>query len=120
MMSSMAPIVTPDKMVTAATDVRAISEACFAQSNLFTKLSDFDVNEDKYMAVSINYRGYVKAKEASASARCLKENKKMSLFEWCPTLFKIGLNKTPPPVVENEDKAPSARTCLMNGNKTAI
>eukprot|EP01083_Nonionella_stella_P062143 161656_1 len=120
MMSSMAPIVTPDKMVTAATDVRAISEACFAPSNLFTKLSDFDVDEDKYMAVSINYRGDVKAKEASASARWLKENKKMSLVEWCPTGFKIGLNNTPPAVVENDDIAPSARTCVMIGNNTAI
>ena len=36
------------------------------------KMLDFDVVEDKYMAVSLNYRGEVQGKEANATVQWLK------------------------------------------------
>eukprot|EP01084_Bolivina_argentea_P064836 118194_1 len=76
MITAMAPVVTKPKMETHRCDIKSITESCFSANNFFTKISDFDVEEDKYMAISVNYRGDVKAKEANATVQCLKTNKK--------------------------------------------
>ena len=46
------------------------------------------------MAISLNYRGDVKSKEANATVQWLKKQNKVSFVEWCPTGFKVGLNGT--------------------------
>merc|ERR1712154_656029 len=120
MITSMAPILTPQKMEVGNISVRAISESCFNPQNFFTKLSDFEAEEDKYMAISVNYRGDVKAKEASATVQWLKANKKVCFVDWCPTGFKVGLNEQPPAVLDVDDLAPSKRNIVMIGNNTAI
>jgi len=121
MISSMAPVFTPKKMETAAkNDVRSISESCFNPRNFFTKIADFESEEDKYMAISINYRGNVKAKEATESIQWLRSNKKVTFVEWVPTGFKIGLNEQPPAVLEKDDIAASENNIVMIGNNTAI
>ena len=120
MITAMAPVVTAAKMETQRTDVQSISETCFAPSNFFTKIADFDAEEDKYMAISVNYRGDIKAKEANQTVQWLKTNKKVSFVEWCPTGFKVGLNGEPPAVLEEDDLAASPRNIVMIGNNTAI
>merc|ERR1712121_436172 len=52
-------------MGTTNNEIRPITELCFSAQNFFAKIADFDAEEDKYMAVSVNYRGQVKAKEAN-------------------------------------------------------
>eukprot|EP01083_Nonionella_stella_P075943 206716_1 len=116
----MAPVLNSKKMKTGNITTRSISEACFNPQNFFTKLSDFDVDEDKYMAISVNYRGNVQAKEASATAQWLKANKKVTFVEWCPTGFKVGINYQPPTVVPGGDLAKVQRACSMISNSTAI
>ena len=37
------------------------------------------------MAISVNYRGDVKPKEANFAVQWLKINKKVTFVEWCPT-----------------------------------
>merc|ERR1711994_163452 len=59
------------------------------------KYPDFDVVEDKYMAISLNYRGEIKSKVANATVQWVKTQGKVSFVEWCPTGFKIGLNDIP-------------------------
>jgi tubulin alpha len=120
MITSMAPVVTPKKMETTRLDVQSITETCFSAQNFFAKIADFDPEEDKYMAVSVNYRGDVKAKEANATVQWLKTNKKTTFVEWCPTGFKVGLNEQPPAVLPDDDVAPAARNIVMIGNNTAI
>merc|ERR1712083_1084571 len=95
MITSMAPVTTRKKKDTARNDVQGITESCFSAQNFFTKIADFDPEEDKYMAISVNYRGDVKSKEANATVQWLKTNKKVSFVEWCPTGFKVGLNEVP-------------------------
>merc|ERR1712154_333052 len=73
MITAMAPIVTKKKMETTRCDIQSITESCFAAQNFFTKIADFDAEEDKYMAISVNYRGDVKAKEANATVQWLTE-----------------------------------------------
>eukprot|EP00485_Elphidium_margaritaceum_P007710 CAMPEP_0202698998 /NCGR_PEP_ID=MMETSP1385-20130828/12229_1 /ASSEMBLY_ACC=CAM_ASM_000861 /TAXON_ID=933848 /ORGANISM="Elphidium margaritaceum" /LENGTH=91 /DNA_ID=CAMNT_0049355837 /DNA_START=39 /DNA_END=310 /DNA_ORIENTATION=+ len=91
----MAPVCTPAKIETANLSIQGITETCFAAQNFFTKIADFDAEEDKYMAISVSYRGDVKAKEANATVQWLKTNKKVTFVEWCPTGFKVGLNEEP-------------------------
>jgi len=120
MITAMAPVCTVKKMETTNVNIQSITESCFAAQNFFTKIADFDAEEDKYMAISVNYRGDVKAKKANATVQWLKTNKKVTFVEWCPTGFKVGLNDEPPAVLEDDDIAPSPRNVVMIGNNTAI
>jgi len=120
MTTAMAPITTPQKAETAKNDVQGITEICFSPTSFFAKLPDFDPEEDKYMAISLNYRGDVKSKEANATVQWLKQNKKCTFVEWCPTGFKIGLNEIPPAVLPEDDVAPAKRNAVMIGNNTGI
>eukprot|EP01083_Nonionella_stella_P005530 15973_1 len=88
----MAPVVTPKKAETTRQYIQGITETFFSAQNFFTKIADFDAEEDKYMAISLNYRCDVQAKEAIATLIWLKTNKKVTFVEWCPTGFKVGLN----------------------------
>eukprot|EP00485_Elphidium_margaritaceum_P002405 CAMPEP_0202690398 /NCGR_PEP_ID=MMETSP1385-20130828/5392_1 /ASSEMBLY_ACC=CAM_ASM_000861 /TAXON_ID=933848 /ORGANISM="Elphidium margaritaceum" /LENGTH=459 /DNA_ID=CAMNT_0049345659 /DNA_START=90 /DNA_END=1469 /DNA_ORIENTATION=+ len=120
MITAMAPILTPKKIDVAATTVQALTDSCFAPSNFFTKIADFDAQEDKYMAISVSYRGSVNAKEASSTINWLKEKKKICFVDWVPTGFKVGLNQQPPAVLANDDVAPCKKNVVMIGNNTAI
>merc|ERR1719266_3190015 len=95
-------------------------ETCFSAQNFFTKISDFDSEEDKYMAISVNYRGAAKAKKANATVQWLKTNKKVTFVEWCPTGFKVGLNAEPAAKVEDDELASFKRNVVQIGNNTAI
>merc|ERR1711902_67861 len=120
MITSMAPVTTEKKKETAKNDIQGITEECFSARNFFTKIADFDAEEDKYMAVSVNYRGDVKAKKANATVQWLKTNKKVTFVEWCPTGFKVGLNEIPAAKVELDETAEFKRNVVMIGNNTAI
>jgi tubulin alpha len=96
MTTGMAPIVSKEKQDTLKADVQSITDWCFQPQNWLVKIGDFDPKEDKYMAISLNYRGSVKSKEANATVQWLKTNNKVSFVEWCPTGFKIGLNEFQP------------------------
>jgi len=121
MITAMAPITTQDKKETTNNEIRPITELCFSAQNFFAKIADFDAEEDKYMAVSVNYRGQVKAKEANATVQWMKTNKKVTFVEWVPTGFKVGLNEVPAARVgDNDETALFDRNVVMIGNNTAI
>jgi tubulin alpha len=120
MLTSMAPILTKEKLETANTTTQQISDDCFQPVNFLAKFKDFDPIEDKYMAVSLNYRGDVKSKEANATVQWLKQNNKVSFVEWCPTGFKIGLNDIPAALMEDDDLGSCERNVTMIGNNTGI
>merc|ERR1711993_199734 len=120
MIMSMAPVTTEKKKETTNNEIRPITESCFAAKNFFAKIADFDAEEDKYMAISVNYRGNVKAKKANATVQWLKPNKKVCFVEWVPTGFKVGLNEIPAAAVENDELATFERNVVAIGNNTAI
>merc|ERR1711971_1517363 len=120
MITAMAPITTTDKKETTNNEIRPITELCFSAQNFFAKSADFDAEEDRYMAISVNYRGAVKAKEANATVQWLKTNKKVTFVEWVPTGFKVGLNEVPAARVENDETALFDRNVVMIGNNTAV
>jgi len=120
MITSMAPITTKEKKETKPATIRDISTSCFEPQNFFAKIADFDAEEDKFMAVSVNYRGDVKAKKANATVQWLKEQKKVSFVEWCPTGFKVGLNERPAAQLEDDETAEFKNNVVMIGNNTAV
>ena len=84
------------------------------------RINDYDFEEDKYMAISLHYRGDVKNKEVNETIEWLKNTKKCTFVEWCPTGFKIGLNKRSPVLAENDDIDTPIRNVTMIGNNTCI
>ena len=69
--------------------------------------------KDKYMAISIHYRGEIKSKEANLTAHWLKHNNKISFVEWSPAGVKIGLNEVPANKVEGDILAPAKKNVIM-------
>merc|ERR1711950_76145 len=116
MTTALAPVVSKKKASHEAATIREITDHVFQPQNMLVKYSDFDPVEDKYMAISINYRGNVKSKEANATVQWLKQNNKISFVEWCPTGFKIGLNEVPAAAIDGDITAAGKRNVTMIAN----
>merc|ERR1712079_524081 len=97
-----------------------ITDDCLQPNSFLVKYSDFDVVEDKYMAISLNYRGNIKSQEANSTVQWVKQNNKVSFVEWCPTGFKIGLNNVPAATLSDDDMAQSDKNAVMIGNNIAV
>jgi len=132
MTTALAPVVSSKKASHEAATIREITDHVFQPQNMLVKYADFDPVEDKYMAISVNYRGEIKSKEANATVQWLKQNNKISFVEWCPTGFKIGLNAVPAAQVMvwkqdgdekkkvQEEMSPTDRNVTMIGNNVAV
>jgi len=120
MTTSLAPVIGTKKASHEAQTVREITDHVFQPINMLVKYEDFDPVEDKYMAISLNYRGEVKSKEANSTVQWLKQNNKVAFVEWCPTGFKIGLNNTPAAQIADDKMAFNKRNVTMIGNNVAV
>merc|ERR1711963_693646 len=120
MTTALAPVISKKKSSHEAQTVREITDHVFQPVNMLVKYADFDPVEDKYMAISINYRGEIKSKEANSTAQWLKQNNKVTFVEWCPTGFKIGLNEVPAEIVEGDITAAAKKNVTMIGNNVAV
>jgi tubulin alpha len=100
--------------------VQDITDYAFNPASFLVKYEDFDVAEDKYMAISLNYRGDVRSKEANQVAQWIKANNKVTFVDWCPTGFKIGLNDEPPQLTATDDIADAPRNVVMIANNVAV
>jgi len=120
MTTALAPVVNMEKATHEAQTIREITDHVFQPQNMLVKYSDFDPVEDKYMAISVNYRGKIKSKEANATVQWLKQNNKISFVEWCPTGFKIGLNEVPAAEIEKDIMQKAERNVTMIGNNVAV
>jgi len=122
MTTALAPVVNKLKATHEAQTIREITDHVFQPQNMLVKYADFDPVEDKYMAISVNYRGSIKSKEANATVQWLKQNNKISFVEWCPTGFKIGLNEVPAASIGKDDEilADATKNVTMIGNNVAV
>merc|ERR1712062_647561 len=120
MTSSYAPLSPPKKKDGSASVWDMVQEG-FDPKNFNVKYIDFDKNEDKYMAISMNFRGKVSSKEANENIQKLKKNNKVVFVEWMPTGFKVGLNAIPCMSLGKDDvMLKTDRTCAMIGNNVAV
>jgi tubulin alpha len=120
MTTSLAPVLNAKKKEREQNDCWAITEAALKSTNFFVKYTDFDTVEDKYMAISMNYRGTIKSKEANETIQKIKKTNKVSFVEWMPTGFKIGLNEVPAKKVDGDAMAEAKNSVVMIGNNIAI
>merc|ERR1711972_1163511 len=120
MTTGLAPVISLKKAKHEAQTVREITDHVFQPVNMLVKYADFDPVEDKYMAISINYRGEIKSKEANATVQWLKQNNKVAFVEWCPTGFKIGLNEHPADQLPKDLMQKAPRNETMIGNNVAV
>jgi len=120
MTTSLAPVISKKKSDHEAHDCKRITDDCLQANSFLVKYSDFDVVEDKYMAISVNYRGDIKSQESNSVIQWVKQQGKVSFVEWCPTGFKIGLNNVPAAAKEDDDMAAATRNAVMIGNNIAV
>merc|ERR1712113_1262210 len=120
MTTSLAPVISKSKSDHEAHDCKRITDDCLQANSFLVKYSDFDVVEDKYMAISINYRGEIKSQESNSVIQWVKQQGKISFVEWCPTGFKIGLNNVPATSKPDDDMAAANRNAVMIGNNIAV
>jgi len=120
MTTSLAPVISKAKASHDLMQCRNITDQALNKDNFLVAYSDFDVIEDKYMAISLNYRGTIKSQEANGTAQWIKTQGKVTFVEWCPTGFKIGLNDVPPAAVGDEPMAETKNSCTMIGNNIAV
>jgi len=119
MTSSYAPITHPKKEDANASVWDLIAKA-FDTKFFNVKYLDFDANEDKYMAVSMNFRGKVSSKESNKCIQKLKEMQKVNFVEWMPTGFKVGLNQIPCASLDADVLKYTDKTVAMIGNNVAV
>jgi len=115
----------PEGLTAASMDAQSsdpwkVTEQALNPENFCVKFSDFDATEDKYMAISLNYRGDILPKSANECVQKIKKANKVSFVEWMPTGFKIGLNQTPAESRDGDPFAKQKQTCAMVGNNIAI
>jgi len=120
MTTSLAPVISEKKADHEDHSVQTITDQALDKENFLVKYTDFDVVEDKYMAISMNYRGDVKSKEANATILWVKQNAKVSFVEWCPTGFKVGMNNVPAAKIDGDGMALAERNATMIGNNIAV
>jgi len=119
MTSSYSPLKPPDAKDNKP-PVWDLVQGAFNSDNFNVKYTDFDVNEDKYMAISVNFRGKVTSKEANENIQKLKQRGKVHFVEWMPTGFKVGLNEIPCMNLKDDIMVPTNKTCAMIGNNVAV
>jgi len=99
---------------------KSITSKVADPKNFLIKYEDFDTVEDKYMAISLAYRGKIESKTANATVQWMKKENKVSFVEWCPTGFKIGLNDVPAKFVDGDDLKEEEAQVVMIGNNIAV
>merc|ERR1712093_924276 len=120
MTTGLAPLVAKNNKGHEKIDSTTITDSVFQPSSFLVKYTDFNVEEDKYMAISLNYRGDVRSRDANQAAQLMKRKNKITFVEWCPTGFKIGLNDEAPETVKGDDMSDSPRNVVMIGNNVAV
>merc|ERR1712025_884062 len=110
MTNSLAPVIAKDKAGNESFSVQDVTDQAVNPTYFLVKYPDFDTAEDKYMAVTLLYRGNIKS----------KDNNKLTFVDWCPTGYKVGLNDEPPALVKEDDVASTPVNCSMIGNNVAV
>jgi tubulin alpha len=120
MTTSLSPVINAEKQKTASNSVKEITNEAIDAKNFLVKYEDFDPKEDKYMAISLSYRGNVTSDDVNHEIEALKYEQKVEFVDWCPTGFKTGLNRVPAASVPGDEMAYCPRNVVMIANNVAI
>jgi len=101
--------------------VRELCDQLLQPQNMSVHYPEFDATEDKYMAISMEFRGGgTSSKQANSTVQGLKRQNKVSFVEWMPTGFKVGLNEQPLATPAGDCVAMKEDSVGMLGNNVAI
>ncbi|KAG2463272.1 tubulin alpha-8 chain-like [Polypterus senegalus] len=114
---SYSPVISAEKANHEQHSVAEITCSCFEPTNQMVKC---DPRHGKYMACCLLYRGDVVPKDVNAAIAAIKTKRSIQFVDWCPTGFKVGVNRQPPTVVPGGDLARVQRAVCMLSNTTAI
>jgi len=114
---SFAPVIAAEKAYHEQLSVAEITNSVFEPANMMVKC---DPRHGKYMACVLMYRGDVVPKDVNAAIATIKSKRTIQFVDWCPTVFKVGINNQPPTVVPGGDLAKVQRSVIMISNTTAI
>ena len=117
MLSSYAPIVTPEKAYFERLSTVEMTKQVFEPANLMAKC---DPRLGKFMACALSFRGDIIPKDASLGVYTLKTNRTINFVDWCPTGFKVGINYQPPSMVPGSQMAKVSRSVCMISNTSSI
>merc|ERR1719203_974159 len=98
----------------------SITSAAFREDHMFTKFSEWDPDTDRYMGISVIYRGHCSPKRCNNAVQSLKTQNKVKLVDWCPTGFKISNIERMSSFLGDDGLKPTDKQCVMVGNNTAI
>ena len=112
-----APVISAEKAYHEQLSISEITNACFEPANQMVKC---DPSHGKYMGCCLLYRGDVVPKDVNDAIATIKTKRTIQFVDWCPTGFKVGINKQPPTVVPGGDLAKMKRAACMLSNTTAI
>ena len=77
-------------------------------------LADCEQTEgDKYMACCLIYRGNVSSLDANRAVSLAQRQKTFNMVDWCPTGFKIGINRSAPGYIKTGDFARTNRSLTL-------
>merc|ERR1712072_1627527 len=74
-----------------------------------------DPRHGKYMACCMMFRGDVVPKDVNSAVATIKTKRTVQFVDWCPTVFKCGINYQPPTVVPGGDLARVQRAVSQEG-----
>jgi tubulin alpha len=117
MLTSYAPVISPEKAYHEQLSVAEITTSAFEPSFMMVKC---DPRHGMYMACCLMYRGDVVPKDVNAAVATIKSRKQVKFVDWSPTGFKCGINYQPPVVVPGGDLAKVMRAVCMISNSTAV
>jgi len=87
---------------------------------MFTKYRDWDAETDRYMGISVIYRGHCSPKSCNAAIQTIKSSGKVQLVDWCPTGYKVSMIEKMPSYLGDDGLKPTDKQCVMIGNNTAV
>uniref|UniRef100_A0A0N4ZX25 Tubulin alpha chain n=1 Tax=Parastrongyloides trichosuri TaxID=131310 RepID=A0A0N4ZX25_PARTI len=91
-LATFSPILSADKAYHESLSVMDITNQAFQKDNQMIKCS---TDAGKYMAVCLLYRGDIIPKDVNNAIASIKTKRTIQFVDWCPTGFKVGINKQP-------------------------
>ena len=118
LMSSYAPIISSNKIISEQPTVADISKQVFDPAYMLTKCSP---TGGKYIACSFVYRGEdIVPKDVGRVCVAMKSNRILRFIDWCSTGYRCGINYPGPIIMKNSRLAQTTRQVIMLSNSTSI
>ncbi|XP_065188915.1 tubulin alpha chain-like [Sycon ciliatum] len=116
-LTSFAPLISVEKAHYEQQTTATITRQCIEKEQ---QLACCDPARGKYMTCCFLYRGDISPSDVYKSRSTLKQMRSMQFVDWCPSGFKVGINRVAPVVTPGSGMAPVPRSACLLYNSSAI